>query len=157
MASIDAGGGGHYCSCTVGSLLSSSRSSRLCDVSNLILASILSIPLKNSKALVIFNDNPAHYSQKMAALPDGILTDSREKDTRVEDYLNDKFQGLGDLNNLGALLTTVQTQQSQLREQVRHRVPKFITQLIGSVHSFEKLKQEPIRPVQLPRDIPRTS
>lgn len=59
----------------------------------------------------------------MAAILDGIPTDSRERDTRVEDYLNDKFQALGDLNNLDALLTTVQTQQSQLRDQVRHRVP----------------------------------
>lgn len=72
-----------------------------------------------------FNDRVTIPHKTMAAILDGIPTDSRERDTRVEDYLNDKFQTLGDLNNLDALLTTVQTQQSQLRDQVRHRVPNI--------------------------------
>jgi hypothetical protein len=52
---------------------------------------------------------------------DGTPVDSRGKDSPIEDYLNDKFQTLSDLENLDALLTIVQTQQSQLRDQVRHR------------------------------------
>lgn len=51
---------------------------------------------------------------------DGTPADSRGKDSPVDDYLNDKFQTLSDLENLDALLTIVQTQQSQLRDQVRH-------------------------------------
>lgn len=93
----------------------------------------------------------------MATMFDGIPIDSREKDTRVEDYLNDKFQALGDLNNLDALLTTVQTQQLQLRDQVRHQVPKPIAQLMVSTRSFKKPRQEPKRLVQLPRNTLRTS
>ena len=47
-----------------------------------------------------------------------ISQDSRERDCRVEDYLNDKFQTLGDLQNLEELLNTVQTQHLKLRDQV---------------------------------------
>ncbi|KAH0614521.1 uncharacterized protein H6S33_000157 [Morchella sextelata] len=50
---------------------------------------------------------------------DGTPVDSRGKDSPVEDYLNDKFQTLSDLENLDALLTIVQTQQSQLRDQLQ--------------------------------------
>lgn len=39
-------------------------------------------------------------------------------DIRVQDYLNDKFQTLADLNTLDNLLESVQTQQNQLRAQV---------------------------------------
>ena len=39
-------------------------------------------------------------------------------DARVHDYLNDKFQTLADLSSLDSLLTSVQTQQSQLRAQL---------------------------------------
>lgn len=37
---------------------------------------------------------------------------------RVQDYLNDKFQTLADLDTLDALLVAVQTQQQQLRSQL---------------------------------------
>ncbi|KAI5804574.1 TIP-1 family-domain-containing protein, partial [Geopyxis carbonaria] len=39
-------------------------------------------------------------------------------DPRVQDYLNDKFQALRDLDSLDSLLTSVQTQQTQLRTQL---------------------------------------
>lgn len=55
----------------------------------------------------------------MAANLDGTPADSRGKDSPVEDYLNDKFQTLSDLDNLDTLLTMVQTQQSQLRDQLQ--------------------------------------
>jgi len=38
---------------------------------------------------------------------------------RVQDYLNDKFQTLADLESLDSLLSSVQTQQSQLRSQLQ--------------------------------------
>ncbi|KAI5820175.1 TIP-1 family-domain-containing protein [Pyronema omphalodes] len=39
-------------------------------------------------------------------------------DVRVQDYLNDKFQTLADLEQLNSLLESVQKQQTQLREQL---------------------------------------
>ncbi|KAL7275623.1 hypothetical protein RUND412_001434 [Rhizina undulata] len=43
---------------------------------------------------------------------------SQERDIRVIDYLNDKFQTLSDLDNLDTVLTAVQTQQQDLRDQL---------------------------------------
>ncbi|KAI5801476.1 TIP-1 family-domain-containing protein [Peziza echinospora] len=40
------------------------------------------------------------------------------QDARVEDFLNDKFQTLADLDTLDSLLSTVQSQQSLLRSQL---------------------------------------
>ncbi|PUU78490.1 TIP-1 family-domain-containing protein [Tuber borchii] len=48
-----------------------------------------------------------------------ISQDSRNRDSRVEDYLNDKFQTLGDLESLEEILNAVRTQQSQLRTQLQ--------------------------------------
>ena len=39
------------------------------------------------------------------------------QDARVEDFLNDKFQTLADLDTLDELLSSVQNQQSLLRSQ----------------------------------------
>ncbi|RPB19541.1 hypothetical protein L211DRAFT_842626 [Terfezia boudieri ATCC MYA-4762] len=39
------------------------------------------------------------------------------QDGRVEDFLNDKFQTLADLDTLDELLSSVQNQQSLLRSQ----------------------------------------
>ncbi|KAK4946854.1 hypothetical protein LTR28_007744, partial [Elasticomyces elasticus] len=41
------------------------------------------------------------------------------KDTRVEDYLDDKLQSLGDLDTLDALLENVKSQQKLLKQQVQ--------------------------------------
>lgn len=47
-----------------------------------------------------------------------LQTMATQSDIRVHDYLNDKFQSLTDLASLDSLLTSVQTQQSQLRAQL---------------------------------------
>ena len=44
---------------------------------------------------------------------------NEERDSRVEDYLNDKLQTYTDLENLDSLLETVKEQQGLLRQQVR--------------------------------------
>ncbi|KAK5005395.1 hypothetical protein LTR28_007768 [Elasticomyces elasticus] len=48
----------------------------------------------------------------------GMLRES-SKDTRVEDYLDDKLQSPGDLDTLDALLENVISQQKLLKQQVR--------------------------------------
>ena len=40
------------------------------------------------------------------------------QDTRVEDYLNDKFQTTADLENIDSLLESVKAQHRLLQEQV---------------------------------------
>ncbi|KAG0635592.1 TIP-1 family-domain-containing protein [Tuber brumale] len=55
----------------------------------------------------------------MSTATTAISQDSRNRDVRVEDYLNDKFQTLGDLESLEEILNAVQTQQSQLRTQLQ--------------------------------------
>ena len=40
------------------------------------------------------------------------------QESRVEDFLNDKFQTLADLDTLDSLLSSVQSQQSLLKSQV---------------------------------------
>ena len=45
------------------------------------------------------------------------MAQAPEEDARVEDFLNDKFQTLSDLDTLDALLSSVQCQQSLLRSQ----------------------------------------
>ncbi|RPA89814.1 hypothetical protein L873DRAFT_1822137 [Choiromyces venosus 120613-1] len=55
----------------------------------------------------------------MSTATTAIPQDPRNKDVRVEDYLNDKFQTLGDLESLEEILNAVQTQQSQLRTQLQ--------------------------------------
>ncbi|CUS14102.1 unnamed protein product [Tuber aestivum] len=55
----------------------------------------------------------------MSTATTAIPQDPRNRDARVEDYLNDKFQTLGDLESLDEILNAVQTQQSQLRTQLQ--------------------------------------
>jgi hypothetical protein len=47
-----------------------------------------------------------------------LSTDLLIQDPRLEDYLNDKFQSLVDLDNVDSLLSSVQSQQNILRQQV---------------------------------------
>lgn len=42
----------------------------------------------------------------------------RDTDPRVQDFLQDKFQTLSDLDSLDSLLASVQEHQQQLRSQV---------------------------------------
>lgn len=42
-----------------------------------------------------------------------------ERDIRLEDYLNDKFQAYADLENLDSILASVEIQKAQLDKQVR--------------------------------------
>ncbi len=46
---------------------------------------------------------------------------SGDKDTRVEDYINDKFQTYDDFDTLETLIANVQVQQDLLNKQVRIR------------------------------------
>lgn len=74
-------------------------------------------------------------------------------DIRVQDYLNDKFQTLADLSSLDSLLSSVQTQQSQLRTQLqtadrkattsRADLAAHSTHLRGEIDAFTQ-KQEAI-------------
>ncbi|RPA83559.1 hypothetical protein BJ508DRAFT_413240 [Ascobolus immersus RN42] len=50
----------------------------------------------------------------MSTLSTGLLI----QDPRLEDYLNDKFQSLVDLDNVDSLLSSVQSQQNILRQQL---------------------------------------
>ena len=51
-------------------------------------------------------------------------TSEDERDIRVEDYLNDKLQTSADLETLDILLENVLQQQSLLKQQVCHSVPR---------------------------------
>src|SRR5690348_5104436 len=46
-------------------------------------------------------------------------------DMRVEDYLDDKLQSTGDLENLDSLLANVETQRSQLQSQLDNAVKQL--------------------------------
>jgi hypothetical protein len=69
-------------------------------------------------------------------------------DVRVQDYLNDKFQTLSDLDSFDTLITTVQTQQQQLRDQLvpakeaaisaQNAYSSHSSKLFGAVESFER-------------------
>jgi len=69
-------------------------------------------------------------------------------DTRVQDYLNDKFQTLADLDSLDSLLSSVQTQQTQLRTQLatadarandsRRRLSTHDAQLRAEIGAFQR-------------------
>lgn len=54
-----------------------------------------------------------------------------DTEARVEDFLNDKFQTLADLETLDSLLSSVQSQQSLLRSQVPAPHAPHLTNEIG--------------------------
>jgi predicted nucleic acid-binding Zn-ribbon protein len=71
-------------------------------------------------------------------------------DVRVQDYLNDKFQTLADLDTLDSLLSSVQTQQQQLRTQLetadsavesaREALESHSQKLIATTNDFQNVQ-----------------
>jgi len=45
-----------------------------------------------------------------------------ERDIRLEDYINDKFQTAADFDSLESLISNVETQKKQLQEQVSNNI-----------------------------------
>lgn len=54
----------------------------------------------------------------IAVFADRRSIDIRERDIRVDDYLNDKLQTASDFANLDSLIASVETQRIQLQDQV---------------------------------------